>query len=109
MFYKDKSDDVINRLQSVDFKPGNIQRDISPRQYYTPIPAQSPKPQSRPVQKADRQVEETWQRIRLGDGIELQIRKPVDKATFQLMDELRSIAHRFFETGSLKEENEQDF
>ena len=89
MSHKDKSDDVINRLQSVDFKPGNIQRDISPRQYYTPMPAQSPKPLSQPVQKADRQVEETWQRIRLADGIELQIRKPVDKATpdlFQGMD-----------------------
>jgi DNA-binding transcriptional MerR regulator len=86
-------------------------RDNAPQVYSSAAPVLSPQSKSQPIQKTGRQVEETWQRIRLADGLELQVRKPLDRHTSRLVDELRKIARMFFEDSQNKNEkgSEEDY
>jgi DNA-binding transcriptional MerR regulator len=86
-------------------------RENSPQVYSSAAPVPSTRPKSQPIQKTSRQVEETWQRIRLADGLELQVRKPLDRHTSRLVDELRKIARMFFEDSQNKNEkgSEEDY
>jgi len=109
-FKMDKTDEMKNFNFVADQNINFYLKEDVPRQYGSPMPARSPKLNSPDPQKADKQVEETWQRIRLADGVELQVRKPLDRETALLVAELRSHARRFFEPDGLnKEERKEDF
>lgn len=89
----------------------SIIRDTSPQNYYLTTPAQPQSARSQPVQKTRTQTEETWQRIQLAEGVELQVRKPLDRQTLRLVDELRKFARRFIDERRWKDEDgiEQDY
>lgn len=82
-------------------------RDNSP-QVYSSAAMSPPGSKSQPNQKNSRQVEETWQRIRLADGLELQVRKPLDRHMSRLVEELRRMASLFFEDSRDKDENDRE-
>jgi DNA-binding transcriptional MerR regulator len=110
-FKMDKTDEMKNFNFLADQKMNFYLKEDAPKQYGSPMPALSPKLNSPPPQTTDRQMEETWQRIRLVEGVELQVRKPLDRETALLVAELRLRARKFFEANRWTEDNEtkEDF
>lgn len=64
--------------------------------YLPPAPSQIPAPSLTVIENKQVKDGETWQRIHLADGIELQVRQPMNKRYEQKVNELLAITRKLF-------------
>lgn len=92
-----KNSSALEYIRSLENLQGNLKIQVSRKYFYSPpAPAQVPAPLKKTTTLQPVKNGETWQRIHLADGLELQVRQPMSEEKEQAMKELVETARQLF-------------
>jgi hypothetical protein len=100
---------ALDYIRSLENLQGNLKINDSRNRYKSPsAPLRAPAPLNETNMSKPMKNGETWQRIRLTEGVELQVRQPMGREKEQVVEELIDTARLLFRKTNKKGENKNE-